>query len=323
MVRASYVLTPLSIVLIKYFPDLARYYDSFGRVYFSGIGTDKNMLGMTLTACALAHIWALTDRNLEQTRKQLIYEGAVHWSFLGMIVWLLVRADCATAAACITIGAAVIFLLRIEFVRKNIRLVIVAVLLAGPVFTIPEVRLLVMEPVVTLLGRETNLTDRDILWGVLISQDIDPLVGEGAYSFWMGERIASPLPGINGRVNQAHNAYLEMYLNVGWIGVILYLGILAKGVLRASRDLVLGADAPAVAFRLAFVVVTILYGLTEAIVRLNLIWFGLLIAVIQPVLPQLSQVPNWRKNHAVVQRMPTEVVYGAKRSVSNAKRFKS
>jgi hypothetical protein len=114
-----------------------------------------------------------------------------------------------------------------------------------------------------------------------------------------------------------------MYLNVGWIGVILYLGILAKGVLRASRDLVLGADAPAVAFRLAFVVVTILYGLTEAIVRLNLIWFGLLIAVIQPVLPQLSQVPNWRKNHAVVQRMPTEVVYGAKRSVSNAKRFKS
>ncbi len=54
LLRCGYVLIPLSVVFVKYFPEIGRYYDRWTwRPHYGGVTTDKNLLGMTLFVCGL------------------------------------------------------------------------------------------------------------------------------------------------------------------------------------------------------------------------------------------------------------------------------
>ncbi len=47
LARTSYILIPLSVLLIKYYPDLGRQYGYWlGEVYYVGVTTNKNTLGV-------------------------------------------------------------------------------------------------------------------------------------------------------------------------------------------------------------------------------------------------------------------------------------
>ena len=46
VIRTAFILIPSSILLIKYYPEMGRYYDRWeGTVSYSGVATDKNALG--------------------------------------------------------------------------------------------------------------------------------------------------------------------------------------------------------------------------------------------------------------------------------------
>src|SRR2546430_1095717 len=50
--RVGFVLVPLSLCLVKYFPNYGRYYNPWTWSYnYGGVANDKNMLGMTLAVC--------------------------------------------------------------------------------------------------------------------------------------------------------------------------------------------------------------------------------------------------------------------------------
>ena len=80
-------------------------------------------------------------------------------------------------------------------------------------------------------------------------------------------------------LNEAHNGYIETYLNLGWIGVCLIMTIFIAGY-RSSfkafqRDPELGS------FILAVTIVTMVYSITEAGFRmLSLSWIFLLLALV-------------------------------------------
>ena len=283
LIRSSYVLVPVSVVIVKYFPDFGRYYDYWtGRVYYRAICTDKNMLGMTLTVLALALMWALLDAGKRKSSRDKKLEILVYALLLAMNVWLLRLADCATALACIVVGVVTMLLLGLRNVRRNIRVWMILGIFSAAVLALPDVRSTITEPIVRLLGRDVTFTGRDAVWRAVLEQDVNPIVGVGSYSFWMGERVEKPLPGLGGWANEAHNAYLEIYLNVeGLIGLGLYLSILATGVRKSVRELVRGKNGVGESFRLAFVIVAVMYGATEAVVRSNLIWLGLLMVVVR------------------------------------------
>ena len=70
------------------------------------------------------------------------------------------------------------------------------------------------------MGRDSTLTGRTEIWTHVLWVAGNPLLGTGFESFWLGDRLAnvwSIMPGIQ----EAHNGYLEVYLNLGWIGVTL------------------------------------------------------------------------------------------------------
>src|SRR3989449_9603612 len=94
---------------------------------------------------------------------------------------------------------------------------------------------------------------------------VDSWFGAGFESFWLGERAMSLWKTHWWHPNQAHNGYLEVFLNLGGLGVALLSFVMAWGyqnvVVALHRDPELGR------LKLAFFVVALLYNLTEEIGR--------------------------------------------------------
>jgi hypothetical protein len=104
------------------------------------------------------------------------------------------------------------------------------------------------------------------------------MLGAGFESFWLGERLLKMWALYNSSTNQAHNGYIEIYLNLGWLGLIVLLGVLVTGY----RNLVAGlrSQSAASALGMAYFVVAVAYNCTEGGFKMmHPAWIALLLAV--------------------------------------------
>ena len=138
------------------------------------------------------------------------------------------------------------------------------------------------------LGRQSSMSGRTDIWDAVIPTVPNALFGAGYESFWIGpgaELFHRKLlamgwyPPVVASTTEAHDGYIEIYLNLGWIGVCL-LGVLLIAGYRQTykafrRDPELGG------LLLALVAVVTVYNVTEAGFRmLNPAWIFLLLATI-------------------------------------------
>ena len=134
--------------------------------------------------------------------------------------------------------------------------------------------------VVHALGRQTNLTGRTQIWGLVIPMAPNALVGAGFESFWLGARLQKlwqALPNLH--LNESHDGYVEIYVQLGWIGLCLFATVLINGYRRSvatfRHDPALGS------LLLAYILTAALYSVTEAGFRmLNPMWIIFLLAVV-------------------------------------------
>jgi exopolysaccharide production protein ExoQ len=90
-------------------------------------------------------------------------------------------------------------------------------------------------------------------------------------------------------LNEAHNGYLETYLDGGLIALFLLLAVLFVSFKRLLRLAATGGDADAV--RLIFLMIGVFYNWTEvAFARLCMIWVFFLLMIIN--YPGLAQATN-------------------------------
>ena len=118
--RCCYLLIPLSVVVIKYFPALSRAYDRWsGKAFYSGLATDKNLLGMTLCACGISLCWLWVEaREGKRLRRFRIEQGIL--LILGlMLIWLLWKANSATAIVCTGLAGGCILAMQFSAFRKK------------------------------------------------------------------------------------------------------------------------------------------------------------------------------------------------------------
>jgi O-antigen ligase len=121
------------------------------------------------------------------------------------------------------------------------------------------------------LGRNSTLTDRTAVWSDALSLSHSPIFGAGFESFWTGKRLEILWSKWWWHPNQAHDGYLETYLNLGIVGVLLLSGLLLATFSRISR-LLKGSD-PFARFRMAFLVATVVYNFSEATFKgVALVW---------------------------------------------------
>ena len=132
-----------------------------------------------------------------------------------------------------------------------------------------------------LLGRNPDLTGRTEIWAQVIPMAPNAIVGAGFETFWCGPRVAKfyAMHGGISMTNEAHNGYIEVYLNLGVLGVGLIALVLGHGYLRSvsafRRDSALGA------LLVAYVATAVSYNIGEAGFRiLCLPWFFLLLSIL-------------------------------------------
>jgi O-antigen ligase len=257
-VRLACLLVPLSILFFRFYPELGRSYNIHdGRVSMTGVTDDKNALGMICMIFALAVAWAMLNAlraEGKRKRKLLVGYGLV----LAMAVYINVVAGSATATACLIEGAGVMILTSRSSISRH---PILTHLIVAAILGLTALNLFAGATLLAMLGRNSTLTGRTDLWNLSLTLVTNPLLGAGYESFWLGWRLQKMWTYITG-VNQAHNGYLEIYLNLGWVGVGLLVSLLMSGyrnIIRAIRR-----QEPAGNLRLAYFVVACVYNCTEA-----------------------------------------------------------
>jgi O-antigen ligase len=282
--RACFLLIPLSILLIKYFPGMGKQYNSWtGDDYFIGVTTSKNMLGVLCLVSGLFFFWDLLTRWRERKDWRTARILFVDVAFLAMTLWLLSIADSATSSVCLALGCAVIATAQSKTVKRNPALLTATIPVGIGVYLLLEFAfdISVIGALAEAVGRNPDLTGRTQIWSVLISAGTNPLVGAGYESFWLGPRLRwiwEQTEGVTGRINEAHNGFLEVYLNQGLIGLFLLSIFLVRSYRTICRRL--GAPSSLSSLSLALWTVLLFYNVTESAFKNHLMWVAFLLGAI-------------------------------------------
>jgi exopolysaccharide production protein ExoQ len=275
--RIGFVLLPLSVLFIKYYPLLGRRLTNSWTEEAVGVCTQKNGLGELCDLLGLVLLWRFrsvyNDRGDPNRGRRLLALGAV----LAMIVWLLWQCNSLTSICALSMAMVLMLLSTQPGFRRRpalVHLLIVAML--G--FSLYALFFQSSAGLIQGLGRDSTMSGRTENWPILLSVPNSRLVGAGYESFWMGHRLLKlweQFP--NFPINEAHNGYVEMLLNLGWIGVVLLGVLIATGyrnVIGAYRR-----DPDIGSLRIAFFLATIVTGFTEAAFRMmGLPWIIFLLA---------------------------------------------
>jgi exopolysaccharide production protein ExoQ len=283
--RVGFLLFPTSVLLIKYYPYLGRAFDVEGRGTNTGVTTNKNTLGVMLFVILLGTLWHIMTliraRSEPNRGRHLLAQGVL----LAFGIALLGMANSATSIACFTLGSGLMLAASLRAIGNRparVHMLCLAIVLTGGLTV-----LLGGESVATgALGRNSNLTGRTDIWAAVIPAAPDSTVGAGFEGFWISpcvENFRRALE-VGGwwhpeELNEAHNGYIEVYLNLGLIGVCLISFLLLSGYKRSVAAFRLNPSTGSL--MLAYIIAAAVYSITEAGFRmLTPIWTFLLLAIV-------------------------------------------
>jgi len=273
--RTAYLLIPLSILLFKYFPELGMQYNLWtGARMFVGATTSKNMLGAVCLLSGSYFFWDTrvrwANRKGAKTKRVL----AVNLLFLLMTLWVLILSDSATSRVCLAMACLVIVLVHSKWGQYHPGFLKTLVPLAFCVYLLLAFGFDLNGELASQVGRDPTLTERTVIWHAVLALHTNPLVGTGYEAFWLGPRfewIATHFAPIN----ESHNGYLEVYLNLGLIGVFLVVGLLLSSyrkIWRRPEPLTSMAS-----LHLSIWTVALFYNMSEAAFKGGLLWVVLLL----------------------------------------------
>lgn len=283
--RVGFVLLPMSVLFIKYYGYLGRGYSPDGAPMNTGTTTNKNMLGALLLVTSLFTLWRIIILWRAKSQPNRSRHLLAQCTLLVFGIALLQMADSQTSVACFILGAGLIIATSLRAFRHSparVQLLCLALLLAG----VLTLLLGGQGGVASALGRQSSLSGRTDIWTALIAATRHPILGAGFESFWIGpdEVTFQHSLALLGwwhpeGLNEAHNGYLEVYLELGWVGVGLISYLLISGYRRAVAAFRL--NPPIGGLMLAYVIAFAFYNITEAGFRMmSETWIFLLLAII-------------------------------------------
>ncbi|HEX2712748.1 MAG TPA: hypothetical protein VHM88_11060 [Candidatus Acidoferrales bacterium] len=312
--RLGLALLPLSVLLIKYYPNLGRTYSAaFGEWHsvYIGVTTNKNSLGALVLIFGLGAVWRflelLQTRDVPHRWRGLIAQGFL----LVNAIYLLWQVNSATSSGCFVIGSLLLATVRLlRFARKpGVIHLLVAASVSVPLFA------LFLDPgsgVFDSLGRDPTLTGRTDIWSLVLNMPVNRLIGAGFESFWLGERLQEMWSLYWWKPHEAHNGYIEVLLNLGWVGVSLLALLLITGYRNIISTL--RRTSKTTSLQLAYLLTAVIYSFTESAFRnLSLTWIFLLMAVAgaaEACLPEtqprvtIDPRPKWATRDAEFGRYP-------------------
>jgi len=288
MKRSAYVLLPMSVLFIKYYPEWGRGFDDWtGAAMNMGINTNKNELGWMCMILGYFFFWhwlqtLKTEKSKARRSELLLTLGLIY-----MIWWLLSKSSSATSLLSLLIGAVTVLLLGLRSMNKKFigaYTVLVIITLA-----VAESTVGIFQRVVDFTGHGETITGRGDLWRELLTFDTNPIFGAGFESFWLGDRLQTLWGKHWWLPTEAHNGYLETYLNLGLVGLAMLIGLIIATFRKIRLELL--SNFQFGRFRLGLLAAVVVCNWTEATFKgLSPIWFVFYIIAMDYPGPQFAPV---------------------------------
>lgn len=263
--RTAYVLLPFSLLLIKYYPLLGVQYGKWsGALMWVGVTYQKNQLGRLCMLSIFFLLFALYRRWRDRKSSPGPYPKWADIFVLLLAIYLLKGAEnaySATSLVTIALGVMTFFGLR-GFQKMKLRVPLAGVLALVIAFiafgaSTPFLGGANVASFTASLGRDSTLTGRTEVWSDVIPDVHEqPLLGHGFGSFWTDarrERYDIPT---------AHNGYLDILLELGGVGLVLYTFWALSWARQLHRAL--AEDYDWASLGICLLLMALLYNVTES-----------------------------------------------------------
>jgi len=266
--RTIYILIPFSYICINYFPEYGRVYvHHSGDLMWVGMAMHKNTLTQLCVAAIFFLIWMFFRRRQGRNVVASRYQTYLEVFILLLALWIMggpyhSPMYSATAAMALIIG--LIMFTGLFWYNKRCSIPGSALLAAFIIFIIvygtitPFIGKLSLFDVSSMAGREENLTGRADVWRQLIPVAMQqPILGYGFAGFWT----------TNAReqfdISGSHNGYLDLILELGFVGLLLYTFFIVSNSRKAQR--VMTQDFDWGVFWICSLVMALVSNITESL----------------------------------------------------------
>src|SRR3954452_4217246 len=233
----------------------------------------KNRLGRMMTLGVV--IFALL----------MIEEGGktrwFNWAGLLMCGFMLGMSQSRTAW--VTTAVLLIFSPLLRFLRGArlpMSLRVGSLLILGFVLIMAVVQFLVVG--LEAMGRDLTFTGRTTIWAYAIIAGMDhSMLGAGYRAFWTPEGASYVYARIWAVVGNGHNGYLDVWLELGFVGLGLFLLMFFTGIGRAYRRMIRSNDIVGLFYAL-IMIYSLIYSFTEKFLleQSELTWVLIMITLI-------------------------------------------
>jgi O-antigen ligase len=277
--RFCYLVIPFSAVLIKYFPGMGSGYGEWtGEWIITGVALGKNQLGALLLVCSVFLFWDISNRWKDRKDRQTKWSLYTNIVLLADAVWMLKKSNSSTSLVCLITSCTIIVFSHTGLIKRNPFRLKLLMPIAGSLYLILQVGFNIKAVLFHAVGRDTTVTGRTEIWEYLLSHNMNWLLGAGYESFWLGSRMQTVSDVVRLSVNQAHNGYIEYYINLGLVGLCL-LGLFLIGrYFSIFKRLKTQPEFAILSF--TFWIIQIIYNYSEAAFKFHMMWFAFLLVSI-------------------------------------------
>jgi O-antigen ligase len=262
-VRVSYILFPVSIPLIRFFPTIGRTESYHGSMMVSGVAGHKNSLGQLCFVFCLVLIWDLMETGKREATSPTRPERWPRLVNLGIGLYLLILSTSATSLLCFLFGIVLLVVTKRLAAMKNPHLIFALGALAITSMWILQQTFNLSGDVSEALGRGSGMSGRSEIWRISLKHDTSYLLGAGFRGFWESSEGKATYEELGtGELLSAHNGYLQTYLEGGVVGLFLLGVFLWSTGLSAITKLVEGNPLGRLA--VVFWPLILVYNLTES-----------------------------------------------------------
>lgn len=218
------------------------------------------------------------DKNVIDKKKTLI-----NYLFTILALWLLIQSESMTSLMCFITGIIILLMMEVQFFRRNVNPLAVCFIFIVVIFQLaPNI----MSFATVAIGRDPTLTGRTEIWQDVLNMVTNPLIGCGYDSFWLGGRIAWMWEKYWFHPTQAHSGYIEIYLTLGVIGLLLLMVIIISTFRNVSRELI--SNYEYASFKLTFLAVALLDYVTESTFMPGFPIYFIFMLIVVNVLPPVT-----------------------------------
>ena len=277
LTRLGFFFFPLSILFIRFYPQLGRRPTNSWTQEPVGVTQQKNELGIMCMIYGIFFLWMLLSAYRERKRPGRWRRMLAYGTIIAMSIYLLSQCNSTTSIVGFASSAGVLWLASRRPIRPAlVHFAVLAVLGLS-------VTALFFDPgggLVQSLGKDPGLTGRRDIWAMVLGLHTNPLIGTGFETFWLGSRLEFMLNAlVNLPINEAHNGWIEVYLNLGWAGLCFIALLIVTGYKRIISRI--RQDPEKGCLFLGFLICALFYSFSEAGFRFGTVsWFFLLLVII-------------------------------------------